>query len=73
MDIGESILFELIDTVKARYSDRKSIRTMVKECLDDVGIEPTTVLRRDHDGCSEAAWLLEKMIGELLKDGKINF
>lgn len=71
--MGEQIVSELITTVKSVMYNNEAIRKIVKTILDDVGIEPTTVLRRDHDGVSEASWLVEKMIGEYLKDQRPRF
>lgn len=74
MILNESIVADLMDAVNSRMespSFKRSLRALVKELADEAGIELQTVLRREHDGCSSAEYLIEKMIGEKLAEGVI--
>ena len=71
MNIVQELATE-IESLFNQYQSSHSIAWLVTQALRSVGVEKTTVLRRDFDGCSEAEYLCRKMIGELLIIESIN-
>ena len=63
---------KLMRTVKHRFSHSKSVEQIKILVLQDTRMTGDEVLRRDYDGNSQVDWLIEKMIGELLTQNKIN-
>jgi hypothetical protein len=73
LDLNGEMIAELRSAVISRMNTdgkKMAINRLVKEIISEVGLEPTSVLRRAHDGCSQVDWLIEKMIGEFLIDGQ---
>ena len=70
--LNDSVVEELRSNVKKLIQDKKFVEKIVSKAIHETGIERSTVLRRAYDGNSEAEFLVEKMIGEFLSEGKIN-
>lgn len=49
------------------------INQTVRSVCEEAGIDPQQEIRRAQDGVSSAEWMVQKMIGELLTDGKIKY
>lgn len=71
-EINRALVGELMSSVRTIYHPKLSVASVKTRVLKDVGLEETSVLRRDFDGCSGVGWLIEKMIGEILTNGRIN-
>ena len=75
IELGEKDLEDLVGEVRGWCTDHlpKILREAKATILKQVHLTGKEELRRDHDGNSQVDWLIEKMIGEYLKNGKINF
>lgn len=73
-DDNEIVADLRLSVVSIMHTDGKdmSINFIVKTILKEANINPRSELRRAYDGMSQADWLVEKMIGEFLIDGKVN-
>lgn len=73
---NECMLEEVLNLVRdeARGKEfRQAVKNVVKRVVEKSGLEPATPIRRDHDGVSSLDWLVEKMLGEYLKNERINW
>lgn len=50
--------------------NRNSIDRLIEKVLLNLDLADDVELRRDWDGVSQASYMVEKMIGELLANGK---
>ena len=53
------------------YTFKDRLAKIRKNIADKAGIDLRTEIRRDFDGCSSVDYLIDKMIAELLVDGRI--
>lgn len=53
--------------------NRNVIDGLIEKVLLNLDLSDDVELRRDFDGISQASYLVEKMIGEYLSKGKINY
>ena len=51
----------------------KPFPTICKEILKESDLISTTIIRRDYDGCSQADYLVQKMIAEIILDKEPHF
>ena len=64
------IIFALADDAKNFSTTNDRVKPFIAKTLKYRGLSEGMFLRRHKDGVSEAAWLVQKMIGEFLTDGK---
>jgi len=62
-----------VNTGKFQNLVRQMKTEILKEIKDKLAVDGTVEVRRDYDGISQLDWLIEKMIGEQLSKGKINW
>ena len=67
------LLVELHNAVRSNMDLDRSIRSIIKKSLKDAEVERHVEIRRDYDGISSAEYLVEKMIGEMLSEGRIKW
>jgi hypothetical protein len=51
---------------------KRTINGQINEVMRNNRLQDNLMLRRYHDGVTEARWMVRKMIGELLATGKAN-
>ncbi|MEK2647441.1 hypothetical protein [Bdellovibrio sp. BCCA] len=71
---NDELVDELISNVKIAVQSFKFdelIERITEESLQKSGLKKDEFLRRSFDGNSEVSWLVRKMIGEFLSEGKI--
>jgi hypothetical protein len=75
IELTDKDLEDLVGEVRGWCTDHlpKILREAKASILKRVHLTGNEVMRRDHDGNTQVDWLIEKMIGEHLKNGKINF
>lgn len=65
----EEVIDSLYDSVMC-FEQSKTVTAQIKRILKENNLTEGELLRRNFDGVSEARYLVQKMIGELLSDGK---
>ncbi len=67
----DDLVFKMADEVQSILDNHKyHIELMINEVLKGLNIDKDTELRRDWDGVSSAEYMVQKMIGEVLANGK---
>ena len=66
-------ILEMAQEVKNVISANENvINRLVEKVLLELDLTDDVELRRDHDGVSQASYMVRKMIGEYLAQGKSN-
>lgn len=66
----EMIVEGLAQTAVRFNMDSDKVNPFIKSALKFYNLKEGLMIRRAHDGVNEAHWMMQKMIGEYLVDGR---